>query len=134
MSARIEDEDQEHDGSVTVFTSWSHNRHTSVPGNLAILPGMARTHRALGEAEALASAYERGYAQSDLLTLGIEEELILVDPESLEPIEAIELVLGAAPDPRVTAEFRAAQVELVTAGRSDGRRAACRARRRQRRG
>jgi carboxylate-amine ligase len=74
---------------------------------------MARTIE-LGGTEALASAYERGYAQSDVLTIGIEEELILVDPESLEPIEAIELVLGAAPDPRVTAEFRAAQVELVT--------------------
>jgi glutamate---cysteine ligase / carboxylate-amine ligase len=74
---------------------------------------MARTVE-LGGTEALAAAYERGYAQSDLLTLGIEEELILVDPESFAPIEAIELVLGAAPDPRVMAEFRAAQVELVT--------------------
>jgi carboxylate-amine ligase len=65
-------------------------------------------------AEALAAAYERGYTQGDLLTLGIEEELILVDPVDYAPIDAIELVLGAVRDPRVTAEFRAAQVELVT--------------------
>jgi carboxylate-amine ligase len=65
-------------------------------------------------AEALAATYERGYAQGDLLTLGIEEELILVEPVTFAPVEAIEAVLGAVRDPRVTAEFRAAQVELVT--------------------
>jgi carboxylate-amine ligase len=64
--------------------------------------------------EGLAAAYERGYAQGDLLTLGLEEELILVDPVEFAPVEAIELALGAVADPRVTAEFRAAQVELVT--------------------
>jgi carboxylate-amine ligase len=46
--------------------------------------------------------------------MGIEEELILVDPRSFAPVEAIELVLGVVPDPRITAEFRAAQVELIT--------------------
>jgi len=68
----------------------------------------------LGDAGALAAAYERGYSQGDLLTIGIEEELVLVDPVSLEPAAAIESVLGTVRDPRVTAEFRAAQVELVT--------------------
>jgi carboxylate-amine ligase len=65
-------------------------------------------------AEALAAVYERGYAQSDLITLGIEEELILADPVTFAPLEAIETVLGAVEDPRIMAEFRAAQVELVT--------------------
>jgi glutamate---cysteine ligase / carboxylate-amine ligase len=74
---------------------------------------MARTIE-LGDVEALATAYERGYAQGDLLTIGIEEELILVDPGTLQPAQAIESVLGAVRDSRVTAEFRAAQVELVT--------------------
>ena len=45
-------------------------------------------------AEALAAAYERGYTQGDMLTIGIEEELILVDPVTLAPAEAIETVLG----------------------------------------
>ena len=65
-------------------------------------------------AEALAAAYERGFTQGDLLTMGIEEELILVDPVTFAPVEAIDYVLGSVRDPRVTAEFRAAQVELVT--------------------
>ena len=65
-------------------------------------------------AEALAAAYERGYTQGDMLTIGLEEELILVDPVTYAPAEAIETVLGSVCDPRVTAEFRAAQVELVT--------------------
>ena len=56
-------------------------------------------------AEALAAAYERGFTQGDLLTMGIEEELILVDPVTFAPVEAIERVLGSVRDPRVTAEF-----------------------------
>ena len=103
--------------SVEQFTASSHNRHSVVPRGGATLPGMART-LGLGDAgsgaEALAAAYERGYSQGDLLTIGIEEELILVDAASLQPAEAIESVLGAVCDPRVTAEFRAAQVELVS--------------------
>ena len=46
--------------------------------------------------------------------MGIEEELILVDAASLQPAGAIESVLGAVSDSRVTAEFRSAQVELVS--------------------
>ena len=51
---------------------------------------------ALGESsagEALAASYEQGFSGSDLLTLGLEEELILVDPVSFEPADEIELVL-----------------------------------------
>jgi glutamate---cysteine ligase / carboxylate-amine ligase len=64
--------------------------------------------------DALAAAYENGFAQGNILTLGLEEELILVDPYTLEPTDAIESALEAVPDPCITAEFRASQVELVT--------------------
>jgi carboxylate-amine ligase len=63
--------------------------------------------------EALAEWYERGFAGSDLLTLGLEEELILVDSRTLSPSDAIEPVLGGLADTRFQAELRAAQVELV---------------------
>src|SRR5262249_33733378 len=99
------------------FTSSSQDRHSAVPGSESTLSGMARPLELGGAdagADALAAVYERGYTQSDLLTMGIEEELILVDPVTFAPVEAIEVVLGAVPDPRLTAEFRAAQVELVT--------------------
>ena len=63
--------------------------------------------------EALVASYERSFLRSDLLTLGLEEELILLEPDSFEPANKIESVLMAAADPRIVAEFRAAQVELV---------------------
>jgi carboxylate-amine ligase len=46
-------------------------------------------------------------------TVGLEEELILVDPERLEPVDAVELVLATLDDSRYVPEFRAAQLELV---------------------
>lgn len=49
------------------------------------------------------------------LTVGLEEELILVDPASLLPVDAVEWVLEQLPgDRRFTAELRASQVELRT--------------------
>ncbi|HEX4521264.1 MAG TPA: YbdK family carboxylate-amine ligase [Gaiellaceae bacterium] len=63
--------------------------------------------------EALAASYQGGFSGSDLLTLGLEEELILVDPVSLEPAEEIELLLGAVSGTRFEAELRTSQVELV---------------------
>ena len=63
--------------------------------------------------EALVASYERSFSRSDLLSLGLEEELILLEPDSFEPANEIESVLVAAADPRIVAEFRAAQVELV---------------------
>ena len=71
---------------------------------------------ALGEgpaAETLAAAWEHAFAGGDLLTLGLEEELILVDPVSFEPADEIEGVLELAPDGKFQAEFRASQIELV---------------------
>lgn len=71
---------------------------------------------ALGESsagESLAASYELGFSGSDRLTLGLEEELILVDPVSFEPADEIELVLEAVEGARFEAEFRSSQVELV---------------------
>lgn len=48
-------------------------------------------------------------------TVGVEDELILVDPVTLEPLPAIDLALDACEgDPRVSCEFRAAMVECIT--------------------
>lgn len=50
------------------------------------------------------------------LSLGAEEEVILVDPETLLPIQAIERVLEAVDgDPRFAADLSACQIELITA-------------------
>src|SRR5262249_6584894 len=117
MSARISTRIRSTLRRVNQFTSSSQERHNIVSGAGSTISGMTNTLD-LGDAgagvEALAARYERGYVQSDVLTIGIEEELILVAPGSFAPAEAIASVLGAVPDPRVTAEFRAAQVELVT--------------------
>ncbi|HEY4346157.1 MAG TPA: YbdK family carboxylate-amine ligase [Gaiellaceae bacterium] len=61
----------------------------------------------------LAESYERGFAQGFLPTVGVEEELMLVDPETLEPAEIAATVLEELSDPRFAAELRTAQIELV---------------------
>jgi carboxylate-amine ligase len=66
-----------------------------------------------GLQELLADGYERGFSQNVLPTVGLEEELILVDPESFEPASEAERILAALDDPRFTAELRTAQLELV---------------------
>jgi glutamate---cysteine ligase / carboxylate-amine ligase len=56
-------------------------------------------------------------AFDDLLpfTVGVEEELLLVDPDTLELLEVAEVVLALTEgDPRVACELRAAQIEAVT--------------------
>jgi carboxylate-amine ligase len=63
--------------------------------------------------ELLAAEFEQGFSQSLLPTVGLEEELVLVDPVSLEPASEAERVLSALDDPRFTAELRRAQIELV---------------------
>ena len=45
--------------------------------------------------------------------MGLEEELILVEPGSLAPVGAIEPVLAALDGPRFAAEFRTPQLELI---------------------
>ncbi len=65
-------------------------------------------------ADVLAARYERSFAHDGLTTIGIEEELILAEPGSFEPVDEVEWVLGLLRDPRFVAEFRLAQIELVT--------------------
>ncbi len=48
------------------------------------------------------------------LTIGLEEELMLVDAETLELLPAAERVLEQVGDPRFTHELRLAQIEVVT--------------------
>jgi carboxylate-amine ligase len=67
-----------------------------------------------GGVEVPAATHHPAFSGGDLLTIGLEEELILVDPRTLQPAEAVETVLEWSADPRVQAEFRAAQVELVS--------------------
>ncbi len=59
------------------------------------------------------AALTRGAPLEEPLTIGLEEELILVDADTLEPVEEAEWVVAALDDPRFVAEFRAAQLELV---------------------
>jgi carboxylate-amine ligase len=67
------------------------------------------------EGERLAAAYERGFAGATAGTIGIEEELFLVGPQSFDPAEEIESVLHAVGDDgRFHPELRAAQVEITT--------------------
>ena len=61
----------------------------------------------------LAERYARGFSRGLLPTVGLEEELILVDPESFEPAEQAEPLLAALDESRFTAELRTAQIELV---------------------
>lgn len=59
--------------------------------------------------------HERGYLGDLSLTIGLEEELILLDPLSLLPADEVERALAAVrADDRFHAEFRASQLELVT--------------------
>jgi carboxylate-amine ligase len=63
----------------------------------------------------LAAWFEDAFARSPALTVGVEEELILVDAESLMPVDAIEHVLALVEaDECFSAELRASQVELRT--------------------
>jgi carboxylate-amine ligase len=63
----------------------------------------------------LAASLGDAFSAAPALTVGLEEELILVDAESLLPVDAIEPVLALVKgDDRFTAELRASQVELRT--------------------
>src|SRR5690349_12674793 len=67
-----------------------------------------------GGVEVPAATHLRAFSGGDLPTRGLGEELILVDPVTLQPAEVVEAVLERSADRRVQAEFRAAQIELVT--------------------
>src|SRR6266487_936217 len=64
---------------------------------------------------AVTSGYERGFSSERSLTLGLEEELILVDPDSLLPVDEIDWALAqVGEDGRFRAELRSCQIELRT--------------------
>jgi len=63
-------------------------------------------------AEALHAAFDNATA----FTVGIEEELLVLDPDTLEPVpRAPELIDGLGKDGRFKLELPAAQIEIVTA-------------------
>jgi carboxylate-amine ligase len=63
----------------------------------------------------LLAAWHSRFASGRALTVGLEEELILVDPVSLLPVDDVEWVLARVRgDDRFAAELRACQVEVRT--------------------
>ena len=63
--------------------------------------------------DALTRSYLRGFSRGGGASVGLEEELILVDPRTLQPVEQVERVLAELADRRFAAEFRSAQLELI---------------------
>jgi carboxylate-amine ligase len=62
-----------------------------------------------------AFAMRRRFDHAPSLTIGLEEELILLDPARFQPVDAIEDVLArVGGDRRFKPELRCAQLELVT--------------------
>jgi carboxylate-amine ligase len=53
------------------------------------------------------------------LTIGLEEEVLLLDPRAHEPLPVAAEVVHAAADPKVKRELPACQVELITEPRPD---------------
>ena len=74
------------------------------------LPGSATASVGV---EALTRSYVSGFSRGGGASVGLEEELILVDPETLQPVEQVERVLAELADRRFEAEFRSAQLELI---------------------
>ena len=54
-------------------------------------------------------------------SVGLEEEVLFVDPETLLPVPAADAIVTAAADARIKRELAACQGELITAPRSDPR-------------
>jgi carboxylate-amine ligase len=78
-------------------------------------PQMSSVLLGRADPDSLAASWRRHFARQPFQTIGLEEELILVDLDSLLPVDEIESVLeGINGDTRFSAEFRAAQIEIVT--------------------
>ncbi len=60
-----------------------------------------------------AASLRSGFGGSAAASVGLEEELIVVDPDSLEPVLDAEALLSIATDSRITRELRTSQLELV---------------------
>ena len=66
------------------------------------------------------AAIRAAFDRTEPLTIGLEEEVLLLDPGSLLPIPAADDVVAAAGNPsRIKRELPACQVELVTAVHED---------------
>jgi glutamate---cysteine ligase / carboxylate-amine ligase len=93
---------------------WSRLRRRPQPGQSGANDDGAGELQPLPTAEELELSFEQGFRAGDGPSVGLEEELILVDPDTLMPDEAVDWVLARVGDGRFTAELRAAQVEIVT--------------------
>ncbi len=62
----------------------------------------------------VAERCRRAFSQGGSLTVGLEEELILVDPLTFSPVNDVEGALVRLEDDRFTRELRSAQLEVVT--------------------
>jgi carboxylate-amine ligase len=58
--------------------------------------------------------YRDGFERLTTHTVGLEEELILVDPVRFEPVDEVERALELLDDRRFRCEFRAAHLEVAT--------------------
>lgn len=92
---------------------------------MTVFGGLARSHSSRGGSAAElatrggvrddASPYRERFDQASPFTVGVEEELMLVDAVSGDLAPAVEQALAAVDgDPRFTTELRAAQIEIVT--------------------
>ncbi len=79
-----------------------------VPCGFGPVPGWA------DDAWDIAEACRHAFSRSTSHTIGLEEELILVEPVTLLPANEIEAALVRLEDDRFTCEFRSAQLEVVT--------------------
>jgi carboxylate-amine ligase len=60
------------------------------------------------------AGYRKAFERDTPHTVGVEEELVLVGPESCDPVGAVEWSLELLDDARFSCEFRAAQIEIAT--------------------
>jgi len=78
----------------------------TAPGRIHLAPG--------ADLELLARSFEQGFERETMPTLGVEEELILIDRDSLEPVDAGWVLAALDDETRFKPELRSAQLELVT--------------------
>lgn len=76
---------------------------------------MSHDHDPFSSRSTAVFAMGRRFQHAPALTVGVEEEVILLDPERFLPTDSVEDVLSrVSGDPRFKAELRCAQLELVT--------------------